>query len=459
MTRLLSRFALLLAATATFAAGGAWAQLTVTDSVTTKTPCTGYGVTSTAGATTITLTPNNCLTSAPTGTDPVFSVRLLPAATTQPSTGAVGVQTVLVFVDADKDVPTTTSYTLTLNLCTAAQNCTSAGSGNWYFFRYAELGGAGFTPQDAVTTGSYTFTFQPGAHTATNTTTTNMRSMGVGHMDVPNTPLFSGTRSVMYGLSGTNAATNVVVHTITGGQQAVAGTDLDINNNPIPVPSGTSGVQMVCGYPTYLATTPYPGSGPGPCGAYEIPVGNCGAGMQPGHTITRAWMYALEDYTPTSPRISNTIMMGLPRDQAMVFRFKTGAANLFPTPFRYFKLSSDEAQSTHGGFYARFISISESKCDFDYSKTLASGTLNGCFVSSGGGITIQGKIWTSGTIPSPGAPPTGDYPYCPMKPDTVYYVNMRWEDASTVNGRGLISCPPGSGPGGSNQCGSAVQQN
>jgi hypothetical protein len=446
MTRLLSRFALLLAAAAAFAAGGAWAQVTITDGVTTKTTCTGYGLAATAGVTTITLTPNNCLTSVPTGTDPVFSVRLVPAATTQPSTGAVGVQTVLVFVDADKDVPTTTSYTLTLNLCTAAQNCTSSGSGNWYFFRYAELGGAGFTPQDAVTTGSYTFTFQPGAHTATNTTTTNMRSMGVGHMDVPNSPLFSGTRSVMLGLSGTNAATNVVVHTITGGQQVVGGTDLDINNNPIPAPTGPAGVQMVCNYPTYSAfNTPYPGSGPGPCGAYEIPVGNCSSGMTGTNAITRAWMYILEDYTPTSPRIGQAILAGIPRDQAMVFRFKTGAAGLFPQPYRNFGIGYSE-QYTHGGSAPRFVTLSETKCDFDYTKTLLAGTLNGCVKTMSGDDSLLGKVWSSGSVPSP----LSDYPYCPLKPDTTYYLNIRYENAGTISGRGVISC-------GGSQCGQAIK--
>lgn len=444
MTSQIFRFAsLLAAAVALVASNAAWAQLTVTDGVTSKTSCTGYSVAGAGGSTTITLTPNNCLTATSSGTDPVFSVRVVPAATTQSSTS---LQQVNVFVDADRDVPPSTTYSLTFNLCTSAQGCTSAGQGNWYFLRYAELGGPGMLPQHAITTGSFTFTFQPGA----NTSPTNLRSMGAGVMDVPNAPLFSGTRNVMFSLSGTGASGNIVTHTITGGQQ-LAGGDVDINGNPIPAPTGPHGVQMVCGYPSYLATTPYPGTGSGPCGAYEIPVGNCSSGMTGTNAITRAWMYVLEDYP--GPRIGQAILAGIPRDQAMVFRFKTLPASAIPqTPYRNFGIGYSE-QYTHGPSYPRFVTLSENKCDFDYTKTLSAGTLNGCFKNMAGDDSLLGKIWTSSSVPSP----SGDYPYCPLKPDTTYYLNIRYEDARTSSApRGQISCPAGQGPQGSSQCGQAI---
>jgi hypothetical protein len=172
--------------------------------------------------------------------------------------------------------------------------------------------------------------------------------------------------------------------------------------------------------------------------------------MKPGNAITRAWMYVLEDYPGT--RIGQAILAGIPRDQAMVFRFKTLPASSIPqAPYRNFGIGYSE-QYTHGPSYPRFVTVSETKCDFDYAKTLSAGALNGCFKNMAGDDSLLGKIWTSGTVPSPSA----DYPFCPLKPDTTYYLNIRYEDARTVNNQGLISCPVGQGPQGSSQCGQAI---
>jgi hypothetical protein len=48
------------------------------------------------------------------------------------------------------------------------------------------------------------------------------------------------------------------------------------------------------------------------------------------------------------------------------------------------------------------------------------------------------KIWPAGSGPGT---PAADFPFCPLKPDTVYYLNIRYEDASTVSGKGVLSCP------------------
>lgn len=431
MTTLISRFApLFVAAVALIAGEGAWAQLTVTDGVTTKTSCTGYTVSS-VGSTTITLTPNNCLAATSSGPEPVFSLRLTSNATTQ---SATELRKVYVFVDADREVPAT-PYTLTFNLCTSS-GCNSA-TDNWSFFPYAELGGKGFLPQNKVTTGSYTFTFVPGAHTSP----TNLQSMGIGEMDVPSAPLFEGTRNVTFGLSGTNAVpNNLVMHVITGGLQQVAGVELDINNNPIPAPTGPVGAQ-ICN--EYYFQPRGPGSGPGPCGAYEIPVGNCSSGMTGANAITKAWLYILEDYTkvPASPRIGNSIRMGVPRNHAFVFKFKTGPAGTFPAlgapPFYQGTSIAFNELVNMGAQAPRFVALSEAKCDFDYTKISETGGKNGCYRAFGGDSSLLARIYPSASVPSPAS----ILPSCPLKPDTAYYMSFRYEDARAVSSRGTLSCP------------------
>lgn len=444
MTKILCRIILLLGSWIALGLGGtAWA-LTVTDGVTTFTNCTQGSQTFTAQGETFTFIPSGCLSTAPSGNDPVFSIRVVPASTTQPSSGTAGVQTVLVFVDADRDVPTTTTYNLTLNLCTSAQGCTSSGSGNWYFFRYSELGGAGFTPLDQVTTGSFSFAFQPGA----NVVPANLRSMGVGHLDVLNSPLFSGTRSVMLSLSGTQAQTNVVTHTITGGLQDVSGTDYDIAGNPIPnVPLSTTAFYQ-------CELLGQPGSpGPNlanPCGAYQIPVGECSTGMTGANAIANAYLLQLEDYTPISPRIGNSMRFGLARNAAMVFKFRTGPAGVFPLLPREFGVAYEE-QVNRGPSAPRFITVSEKKCDFDYSKVYTGSTTegkSGCFQAVSSGGLVPGRLTLTGTDPA------WNFPYCQIKPDTTYYLNMRWENAGLESQRGVISCPAGENA--YNACGTAL---
>jgi hypothetical protein len=142
----------------------------------------------------------------------------------------------------------------------------------------------------------------------------------------------------------------------------------------------------------------------------------------------------------------------------MVFRFKTGTDGEFASDFaavgvRYMTIGYSD-QTNRGASAAAFVTISEQKCDFDYSKTASAGVYNGCYKAMDTNDALQGKVYPTGT-----AAPANAYPYCTLKPDTVYYLNIRYENVSTVTTRGQISCPIGLGPLGSSNCGFAMTIN
>jgi hypothetical protein len=207
--------------------------------------------------------------------------------------------------------------------------------------------------------------------------------------------------------------------------------DHDVRGILIPAPTGPAGATMC----EYVGMPPSPGTGPGPCGAYPIAAETCSSGMAGENAIRAAWLYVLEDYHPGSPRLGNSLRFGLRRDHALVLRFRTGEAGRFELP-RYVTLGYEE-QVNRGPLAPRFVTLSEKKCDFDYTKTLADGALNGCYRTMTGGDSLLGRITETGADPAAG------FPYCPLKPDTVYYLNIRYEDAGTVSNRGRISCPTG----------------
>lgn len=424
------------------ATGHAWG-LTVTDGVTTKV-CTSYTVSTDGNV--LTLKPDGCLVS--TANDPVFSIRIVPTSIVQPSTAGSGAQRADVFVDVDRDLPAGATYGLTLHLCTAAQNC-AAANGAWYMFRYAELGGQGFLPQHQVTTGSFDFTFTPGA----NTSPANPRSMGVGYIEMPSATLFPGVRSVTFGVAMRNMpAANVATLQLTGGAQAGAGIDYDINGNLIPntAHTNTNTSARACEYPA--GSSGFPGPNPtNPCGAYQIPVGDCSSGMTGANEIKKAYLLQVKDIIPGITNYTSgdrNPWFGLPRDVAFVFKFKTGPAGSFPA-FPYPLGLIIEEQVPHGANAPRFASVSEKRCDFDYNKLpQIPGAPNPslCYQAAPVVIALQAQITRTGSDPSLPAI------QCQLKPDTYYYFSMRWEDP--VNSRGVISCNPGAG---SLFCGSVLQ--
>lgn len=202
--------------------------------------------------------------------------------------------------------------------------------------------------------------------------------------------------------------------------------DVDIRGNPIPSPSGPAGAQMG----EYPGNPPFPGNGGGPCGAYEVALGNASAGMTGINAITRAWLYVLEDIVPGSPRLGNSMHLGVPRSHAFAFRFKTGPASAYPSLAGGANVAltiSSEEQYTHGPLRARFMVLSEKIFDFDYSKI----GVDGAYVA----LPLGGSLL--GAIVSGGIPPL--FPYATLKPDTTYYLSMRFEDATNEYSRGRIS--------------------
>lgn len=205
-------------------------------------------------------------------------------------------------------------------------------------------------------------------------------------------------------------------------------TDLDINGNPIPnTPTGGDGA-LVC------LSSQRPGPGPGPCGAYEIPVGTCSTGMTGENAITKAYMWVLEDLKPGSLRLGNTLAYALPRSAAMVWKFKTGKAGDYPSLPYPLQISIAELTS-RGPTVPPFISLSTTKCDFDYTKTIGNFQA-GCFQSGNAGPTILSSVY-----PAPQSPST-TFPYCPLSPDTTYYLNVRFENV--INAPGVNDCPASS---------------
>ena len=207
--------------------------------------------------------------------------------------------------------------------------------------------------------------------------------------------------------------------------------DVDIRGNPIPSPSGPAGAQMgeIPGNP------PFAGGGGGPCGAYEVALGNASAGMTGENAITRAWLYILEDIVPGSPRLGNSIHIGIPRNHAFAFRFSTGPGGVYPSIVQglnaAFTMNSEE-QYTHGPLRARFVVLSTKLWDFDYTKI----GVDGAYVAmTGGGGGLLGQI-TDGN----GPPVT--FPFAKLKPDSTYYVSMRFEDATSAATRGILSAAP-----------------
>ena len=290
------------------------------------------------------------------------------------------------------------------------------------------------------------------------TTVTFANGSATGYVFLPiiNNPTVEAAKTVALnlknpvGLSIASPSSTVLTINDAGGG---GGVELDINGNPIPIPTAAPGSLMCesAGQPGS------PGAGGGPCGAYQIPVGNCSSGLTGPNAISKAWLFGLEDYP--GARIGNSIRVGWQRDHVMVYRFKTGPNSSFPefqsSPFfRYLTIGYSD-QPNRGASAAAFVTISETRCDFDYAKTPASGVLNGCYKNMGSNDSILGKVYPAGSVP----PPNADFPYCGLKPDTVYYLNIRFEDVSSVGTRGSLSCPIGQGPFGTSNCGFAMTFN
>jgi hypothetical protein len=375
-------------------------------------------------------------------TDPVFTLRLDAATAALPTTPAAGKQTVRLFVDADRDVPDGKTYTLTVNLCPGAPvACTGASTGNWYFFGYPEIGQTCCAPQDQTTDlspkRSFQFNFQKGKNTGA---APNPRAMGLGQVDVPNLPTFVGFHTVAFSLTGAQASTTNPYASLTiTGITNVPGIDLDINGNPIPDPTGTT---AGCEFP---GNSPSPGTGPGPCGSYEVKVKStsdppidCSNEMNGGSEITNAWQYNLAyNYGAI-----NSLRLGMQPRHALSFRFKTPtveeavAAGQGAGWFPHSGGVLTTEQVNRGGIPGMHVSISEKRCDFRRSAFTSAG-YDPCHQTSNN-ATLSFSYKLLGNTTDPDLPAT-----CTLRPGKYYYVNIRFENV--LQTPGSTACIPGAG--------------
>ena len=200
----------------------------------------------------------------------------------------------------------------------------------------------------------------------------------------------------------------------------VGDVNLDIYGRVIPAPTGPAGASMgeQPGNPVF------PGSGAGPCGSYEIPLGTCSVGMTGANSITRAWMYILEDIMPGSPRLGNSCRIALPFNNAFVFRFKTGPALAYPM-FPYPVSIAIDENTARGPFVPHFVSLSETRGDFNYAQI----GRHQAYRAMSGSDSMLARVYDTNDVD-----PTTTFPFVPLKCNTVYYLNVRLENALAAPG-------------------------
>ena len=419
------------ACVAAMALGPAFAQISnVTDGATTSTSCTSYQFNAQG---VLRFSPDGCLAGAPPPPPPV------PAFTFDLATATVledaGITTVKV---RRTGTDLTTAGTITVGVTGG-----TAGLGTNY---------ALFVPPFSAATLSVTLNFPAEAAGVTLTE----QSFGVGIINASQPA--GGSKTVDFSLTspsgGTLGGTSVHSLRITSTLPPPTSGDIAIDGTVIPdsVPVGTYLPRIpLNGACEFAGQAGFPGFGPNsPCGSYEIPVGNCNSGMIGGiqndgfnteNVVNRAFMFVHEEM-----RVGNTFLGGSSmrypqhKNHAFVMKFKTGSAGQFPpvTPgslpagglgvigFDFADMPNRGA--TDGD---RFATISRTPCDFSYTKVDAGQTA--CYrpVSAYYGNKIIAQIMT------PGSP--ADANACELNPDTVYYLNIRWESPLPAT-RGKIGC-------------------
>jgi hypothetical protein len=174
--------------------------------------------------------------------------------------------------------------------------------------------------------------------------------------------------------------------------------------------------------------------GPGPCQAFQIARATCTS------DVTSLWQYAM-----TMPAVVADAQGNIIADygQQKVFALTPGQALAFRVKLPRGTIGGIAATNASvGSEAARFISISETPCDFNAQKAVANDV---CYTSSAGDIGANIQYIVSDT------PVAGR---CTLKPDTPYYINYRHELArdTTNNGSPRDDCSAR----GHGVCGSAV---
>ena len=219
------------------------------------------------------------------------------------------------------------------------------------------------------------------------------------------------------------------------------GVDYDVTGAPIPDPTG---VAAGCEFP---GSQPFPGTGTGPCGSYEVAVAppadpgiNCSNEMVAGHEILKAWQYNLA----YNFGAVNSLRLGMQPRHVYSYRFKTPtveeaiAAGQGAGWFPHNGSILTTEQANRGGIPAMHVTLSEKRCDFRYAALIPGGAeYDVCHKTSNNAlVTFSFQILGNNTDPD--VPST-----CTLRPGKYYYLNVRFENPA--QNPGTISCLPGTG--------------
>ncbi len=216
--------------------------------------------------------------------------------------------------------------------------------------------------------------------------------------------------------------------------------DRDVYGNIIPSPTGPKEM-LGC---EYVGAPRTPGSGPGPCGSYQVPIGTFSSGMTGENAITKVWQYNLE----YNLGAINSLRFGMEPSHGITFRFTTPTDDSAPEDFfpHYGSVSVLEHVS-RGVAPAVHVTLSEQRGYFNYAL-LGGATYNGCHTTSNATAGfINYKLRKEGDAPE------NQYE-CTLRPGKTYYINIRFERADEY-GRGNIQCNPTTLP----TCGVVFQVN
>lgn len=265
-------------------------------------------------------------------------------------------------------------------------------------------------------------------------------------------------------------APRVAITFVGAGDRAYGGVEIP---EQVPVGAyGTAPEQCEGWGPGGLRPASPGAGGHPPCGSYRIPLGaqlthphyaRCNAGMRNDVTpagsglvsvtnsVLGVKMFVEEDLRRGNTHLGgNSMTFSQDGNDAFIIKFRTGGAGDYDpiagmTPGAIGEMSLAFAPHTSQGREAvRFAAISTSPCDFDYAQEAAT---NPCYRTLTTFSAMQVEILPTGTST------TGK---CTLRPNTTYYLSMRWEDPRAP---GYISCRPAAGSPYGNYCGTVLNIN
>lgn len=228
--------------------------------------------------------------------------------------------------------------------------------------------------------------------------------------------------TIINATAATTSAVRLTLQNPAWGGLAIGAT----NAATVNFQTAASGCEWGAGIDGACLPAPRPGAGDprncysdgsGPCNSYQIPrPANCPS------DVTSAWQYNMSLPALQTDNAGNTVNYGQTKNfgmnpgQAISFRFVTN-------PRLFGNISANNGAVESG----RFISISESPCDFNATRAVQNDV---CYTSDAGdlGSTIAYEVSST--------PVAGK---CTLKPNTTYYINVRFQLARDTVAQGGVS--------------------